>query len=65
MPDDTEVDILKVTWGEPAMIVQAKMDKCCPRCGLDRFGGFELGREDGEVFGAYCPESGGGCGWSF
>lgn len=65
MPDSNEAGNQKITWGEPAMIVQAKLDKCCPRCGLDRFGGFELGVEYGEIFGAYCPDDAAGCGWTF
>jgi hypothetical protein len=55
----------QVSWGEPAMIVQAAKDKVCSRCGLSRAAGFDLGIENGRVFGARCPADAGGCGWSF
>jgi len=56
-----------VTWGAPAMITQAKMDKCCPVCGKTRADGFDLGidPETNEIFGARCGTENGGCGFSF
>jgi len=66
MPDDTnEVDNQRITWGEPAILTQVQFDKCCPRCGLQRMDGFDLGMIKGRAFGARCPVSDGGCGWSF
>ncbi len=55
----------KSLWGKPMQIVEAKIDKCCPQCGKSRKDGFDLGVENGEVFGARCPIESGGCGWSF
>ncbi len=55
----------RISWGEPAIITQVVMDRCCPCCGLSRADGFDLGVERGRVFGARCPREGGGCGWSF
>ncbi len=46
---------------QPGTIAEAKIDKRCPRCELTEAEGFDLGIENGEVFGALCP----GCGWSF
>lgn len=52
-----------ITWGEPAQICQAKMDKECPICENTRQSEmpFELITEENEITGAYCPK----CGWSF
>lgn len=41
----------RISWGEPAEICQAKLDKCCPVCGKTRADGFELDHES-----AFCPE---------
>lgn len=54
-----------ITWGEPAVLMQVQFDKCCPRCGLERRDGFDLGMVRGRVFGARCPVKDGGCGWSY
>jgi len=58
-------DYQKICWGKPAQITQALLDHDCPRCsakpqnetGLH----FDIGREDGQIFGALCHN----CGWSF
>ncbi len=55
----------RISWGEPAVRTQVKMDKECPQCGLSRADGFDMGVERGRVFGARCPREDGGCGWSF
>lgn len=55
----------RISWGEPAILMQVQFDKCCPRCGLERADGFDLGIEFGRVFGARCPTEDGGCGFSF
>lgn len=64
-----------ISWGEPAEIMQAKADKCCPRCGAIRgegyvdkhgnpiLGGFELIFDTADVFGARCLCN--NCGFSF
>ena len=39
-----------VSWGMPAKICQAKMDKECPSCGRQRSGGFQIGDDGG-----WCP----------
>jgi len=49
-----------ITWGEPAKICEASMDKHCPHCGISRAKGFDLGIAGGKVFGARCD-----CGFSF
>lgn len=40
-----------ISWGEPASICQAKLDKRCPVCGKTRQDGFQLDDES-----CYCPE---------
>lgn len=57
----------------PIDIVIAKMDKKCPKCnaGIEKTriskggkvyrGDFDIGQEDGVIFGARCPH----CLWSF
>jgi len=50
----------KISWGEPAKIVQAKMDRRCPHCGAGKSDGFDIGIENGKIFGARCE-----CGFSF
>lgn len=65
----------KMSWGEPALIMQTKFDRCCPRCsaipgegyktksGRIIPGGFELIFDETDDFGARarCVN----CGWSF
>ena len=52
----------RVTWGEPARIVQTIYDKECPCCGCSRQDGFDMGRDSaGSAFGARCPA----CEWTF
>jgi len=50
----------KITWGEPAKICEASFDKHCPHCGHGRQDGFDLGINNGVVFGGWCD-----CGFSF
>lgn len=57
--------VIRVTWGEPAEIVAACMDRACPRCGMTQANGFDMGIDDGYCWGARCPTEIGGCGWSF
>jgi len=54
-----------ISWGEPADICLVTMDKACPRCDMERENDFDLGIEDGQIFGARCAQEVGGCGWSF
>ncbi len=53
----------KITWGEPAQITQAKLDKACPRCGAhsgdENDFRFDMNTENG-IFIAKCHN----CGWS-
>ncbi len=57
-----ESGLARVSWGEPARIVQCCQDNECPCCGQDRQDGFDMGRDSaGSVFGARCPE----CEWTF
>ena len=52
----------RITWGEPARIVQVKFDKECPCCSLTQQDGFDIGRDSaGNVFGARCFS----CEWTF
>ena len=48
---------------ETLMIVIAKLDKRCPRCGISTGEdlGFDIGYHGGEIFGALCFR----CGWRF
>lgn len=57
--------VTRSSWGEPAEITACVIDRCCPLCGKTRQDGFDLGIEQGQVFGARCPIESGGCGWSF
>ena len=54
----------RMTWGKPAQIVQAKLDKMCPMCGampaMEQDFCFDMGYENGQLFGALCWN----CGWS-
>lgn len=54
-----------LSWGEPAMICQLVHDKCCPKCGAERGGSFDVGVEQGRIFGARCGMENGGCSWAF
>lgn len=53
----------KISWGKPAMYVQAKLDGECPRCSAKKKKGlFEMGfNEDVGCSWAYCHI----CGWSY
>lgn len=52
----------KISFGLPAQICVAVMDKKCPCCGVGRDYGFDLllEKETGEFEGARCEK----CGWS-
>ena len=51
----------KITWGEPALICQTRMDKECPWCGKRAADGFQMGKNDAdEIDRAWCQ-----CGFSF
>lgn len=56
-------DDVKLSWGKPAMFVQAKLDGRCPRCSTKRQKGqFETGYDkDVGCSWAYCHN----CGWSY
>lgn len=49
-----------ITWGEPAIVTQSILDKCCPVCGSKTSTGLDLGFVRGICFGATCI-----CGFSF
>lgn len=63
----------RISWGSPAQIAVVLIDKRCGRCnagtgptriiknGLLIRGEFDIGIENGRIFGAYCPW----CGFSF
>ena len=54
------LDKMKLSWGEPALITQAKLDRRCPRCGLTRKNDFDILMINGDLIGARCPN----CEWS-
>ena len=55
----------RLTWGDPAKITQAKLDKQCPNCGArvndKKLEPFELMFEGLKCVAGYCPN----CKWSF
>ncbi len=53
----------KISWGKPAMFVQAKLDGRCPVCSVkEQRGRFETGFDnDVGCSWAYCHQ----CGWSY
>lgn len=53
----------RISWGRPAMFVQAKLDGECPACSVNkRTGLFETGFDkDVGCSWAYCQN----CGWSY
>ncbi len=51
----------KISWGEPAMVAAASVDKICPACGTDRVDGFQIEFTGAHCTGIYCPR----CGFTF
>jgi len=54
----------KISWGQPALILECKEDKRCPRCGARVWWPeevrFDIGYENRKFFGAICFN----CGWT-
>jgi hypothetical protein len=50
----------RISWGKPAQITEAIIDKHCPSCNKSQKQGFDIGIENGKIFGARCD-----CGFSF